>query len=94
MARDFQNLHRNKRSITLNLKNPEGRAAFLRMVEKADVVVENFRPDVKDRLGIDYESLRKINQRHRLRQHLRLRPGPGPIASGRASTRSRRAWAA
>jgi crotonobetainyl-CoA:carnitine CoA-transferase CaiB-like acyl-CoA transferase len=60
---DFQNLHRNKRSITLDLKSPKGLAAFKRMVEKADVVVENFRPDVKDRLGIDYESLRKINKR-------------------------------
>ncbi len=60
---DFQNLHRNKRSITLDLKSPDGIAAFRRMVEKADVVVENFRPDVKDRLGIDYQSLRKINKR-------------------------------
>src|SRR3974390_2738300 len=58
---DFQNLHRNKRSITLNLKAPEGRAAFLRMVKKADVVVENFRPDVKRRLKIDFKDLRKIN---------------------------------
>jgi len=60
---DFQNLHRNKRSITLDLKSPQGIAAFRRMVEKADVVVENYRPDVKDRLGIDYESLKKINKR-------------------------------
>ncbi|MDP2410254.1 MAG: CoA transferase [Pseudolabrys sp.] len=60
---DFQNLHRNKRSITLDLKSPQGLAAFLRLVEKADVVVENFRPDVKDRLGIDYDSLRKVNKR-------------------------------
>src|ERR1051326_1333385 len=60
---DFQNLHRNKRSITLDLKSPQGHAAFMRLVEKADVVVENFRPDVKDRLGIDYESLRKVNER-------------------------------
>jgi crotonobetainyl-CoA:carnitine CoA-transferase CaiB-like acyl-CoA transferase len=60
---DFQNLHRNKRSITLNLKTPEGLAAFKRMVKKADVVVENFRPDVKKRLGIDYKTLAKINQR-------------------------------
>src|ERR1700749_4375305 len=58
---DFQNLHRNKRSITLNLKAPEALAAFKRMVKKADVVVENFRPDVKRRLGIDYPQLRKIN---------------------------------
>ena len=60
---DFQNLHRNKRSMTLNLKAPEGRAAFKRMVKKADVVVENFRPDVKKRLGIDYKTLSKINPR-------------------------------
>jgi formyl-CoA transferase len=60
---DFQNLHRNKRSMTLNLKKPEGVAAFKRMVKKADVVVENFRPDVKKRLGIDYKTLSKINPR-------------------------------
>jgi len=60
---DFQNLQRNKRSMTLDLKSPQGLAAFKRMVEKADVVVENFRPDVKDRLGIDYDSLRKVNKR-------------------------------
>ena len=60
---DFQNLHRNKRSITLNLKEPEGKAIFMKMVEKADVVVENYRADVKFRLGIDYESLKKVNPR-------------------------------
>jgi formyl-CoA transferase len=60
---DFQNLHRDKRSMTLNLKAPEGLAAFKRMVKKADVVVENFRPDVKKRLGIDYKTLAKINPR-------------------------------
>jgi crotonobetainyl-CoA:carnitine CoA-transferase CaiB-like acyl-CoA transferase len=60
---DFQNLHRNKRSMTLNLKTREGLAAFRRMVKKADVVVENFRPDVKKRLGIDYKALSKINPR-------------------------------
>jgi crotonobetainyl-CoA:carnitine CoA-transferase CaiB-like acyl-CoA transferase len=59
---DFQNLHRNKRSMTLDLKSPQGIAAFRRMVAKADVVVENFRPDVKDRLGIDYEKLKTINK--------------------------------
>lgn len=58
---DFQNLHRNKRAMTLNLKDPRGLAVFKRLVEKADVVVENFRPDVKARLGIDYESLKAIN---------------------------------
>ena len=60
---DFMNLHRNKRSLTLNLKLPQGVAAFRKMVKKADVVVENFRPDVKRRLGIDYKALRKINPR-------------------------------
>jgi crotonobetainyl-CoA:carnitine CoA-transferase CaiB-like acyl-CoA transferase len=58
---DFQNLHRNKRAMTLNLKDPKGLEVFRRLVAKADVVVENFRPDVKARLGIDYESLRRIN---------------------------------
>ena len=58
---DFQNIHRNKRGITLNMKDPDGLAVFKRLVEKADVVVENFRPGVKDRLGIDYQSLKAIN---------------------------------
>jgi crotonobetainyl-CoA:carnitine CoA-transferase CaiB-like acyl-CoA transferase len=58
---DFQNIHRNKRGMTLNLKSPEGHAVFMRMVEKADVVVENFRPDVKTRLGIDYDALAAVN---------------------------------
>jgi crotonobetainyl-CoA:carnitine CoA-transferase CaiB-like acyl-CoA transferase len=60
---DFQNLHRNKRAMTLNLKDPKGREVFMRMVEKADVVVENYRPDVKAKLGVDYESVRKVNPR-------------------------------
>jgi formyl-CoA transferase len=60
---DFQNLHRNKRGMTLNLKSPEGVALFKRMAETADVIVENFRPDVKQRLGIDYESMAKVNPR-------------------------------
>ena len=60
---DFQNLHRNKRAITLNLKNPKGLEVFQRLAKKADVIVENFRPDVKAKLGIDYESVRKINPR-------------------------------
>jgi len=60
---DFQNLHRNKRSITLNLKDKEGVAIFMKLVKTADVVVENYRPDVKFRLGIDYESLAKVNPR-------------------------------
>ena len=60
---DFQNLHRNKRSITLNLKKSEAIEILLKLVEKSDVVVENFRPDVKKRLGIDYETLKKRNPR-------------------------------
>ena len=60
---DFQNLHRNKRSMTLNLKSPEGVAVLKKMAAKADVVVENFRPDVKKRLGIDYEALSAVNPR-------------------------------
>lgn len=60
---DFQNLHRNKRSLTLNLKSPDGVAIMKRLVAKADVVVENYRPDVKFRLGVDYESLKAINPR-------------------------------
>jgi crotonobetainyl-CoA:carnitine CoA-transferase CaiB-like acyl-CoA transferase len=60
---DFQNLHRNKRSMTLNLKLAEGREVFARLAKSADVVVENYRPDVKYRLGVDYETLAKINPR-------------------------------
>ena len=60
---DMQNLHRNKRSMTLNLKLPEAKGVLERLVKTADVVVENYRPDVKYRLGIDYESLSKINPR-------------------------------
>jgi formyl-CoA transferase len=60
---DFQNLHRNKRSLTLNLKEKDGVAIFKQMVKTADVVIENYRPDVKFRLGIDYESIRAVNKR-------------------------------
>ncbi len=60
---DFQNLHRNKRSITLNLKKSEAIEILMKLVKKSDVVVENFRPDVKKRLGIDYETLKKRNPR-------------------------------
>ena len=60
---DFQNLHRNKRSVTLNLKEPDGLDLFKQLVAKADVVVENYRPDVKHRLGIDYDTLSQLNSR-------------------------------
>jgi formyl-CoA transferase len=60
---DYQYTHRNKRSITLNLKEPEGVAVLKKLIERADVLLENFRADVKTRLGIDYESLSKVNPR-------------------------------
>jgi crotonobetainyl-CoA:carnitine CoA-transferase CaiB-like acyl-CoA transferase len=60
---DFQNLNRNKRALSLNLKKPEGMAVLRRLLADADVVVENWRPDVKARLGLDYASLRAINPR-------------------------------
>ncbi|NBS63016.1 MAG: CoA transferase [Betaproteobacteria bacterium] len=63
MGGDFQNLNRNKRSLTLNMKKPGAMQLLERLIKQADVVVENWRPDVKARLGLDYESLKKINPR-------------------------------
>lgn len=63
LSSDFQNLHRNKRSLTLNLKAPEALEVFMRLVKSADVVIENMRPSVTRRLGIDYESVRRVNPR-------------------------------
>ncbi|MBM4439852.1 MAG: CoA transferase [Candidatus Rokubacteria bacterium] len=60
---DFQNLHRNKRSLTLDLKKPEAVAILKKMIPTTDIVIENYRPDVKRRLGIDYETLSAINPR-------------------------------
>ena len=60
---DFQNLHRNKRSITINLKDKEGKKILKKLTKTADVIVENFRPNVKKRLGIDYEDLKKENKK-------------------------------
>ncbi|MFO7746748.1 MAG: CoA transferase [Orrella sp.] len=87
---DYQNTHRNKRSITLNLKDPKGKALFLSLVKKADVVVENYRPNVKDKLGIDYVSLKKVNPRIVLASvsgfgqdgPYKARPGLDQIAQG------------
>jgi crotonobetainyl-CoA:carnitine CoA-transferase CaiB-like acyl-CoA transferase len=59
---DFQSIQRNKRGVTLNLQDPASRDILLKMVEKADVVVENFRPDIKKRFGITYEDLRAVNK--------------------------------
>jgi formyl-CoA transferase len=63
LGSDFQNLHRNKRGMTLNLKDKDGVALLKTLVARADVVVENFRPDVKTRLGIDYAALSAVNPR-------------------------------
>ena len=60
---DFQNLHRNKRSITLNLKSKDGVKILKELIKNSDILVENFRPNVKKRLGINYEILKKINPR-------------------------------
>lgn len=87
---DFQNTHRNKRGVTLNLKSPQGRELFYTLAAGADVVVENYRPDVKARLGIGYESLRKVNPRIVLASisgfgqsgPYALRPGFDQIAQG------------
>ena len=87
---DFQNLHRNKRCITLDLKAPRGREALLRLAAQADVVVENFRPDVKDRLRIGYADMRAVNPRIVYASisgfgedgPYRMRPGFDQIAQG------------
>ena len=87
---DFQNLHRNKRGIALDLKQPEAIAILKELVKWADVLVENFRPDVKDRLGIGYEAMRAINPRLIYASMsgfgedgpYRMRPGFDQIAQG------------
>ena len=87
---DFQNLHRNKRSMTLNLKMDEGRAILMKLVKTADVLVENYRPDVKQRLGFDYAALKSVNPRIILASisgfgqdgPYRSRPGFDQIAQG------------
>ena len=90
LGSDFLNLHRNKRSLTLNLKSPEAIAILRQLVERADVLVENFRPDVKDRLGIGFEAMRAINPRLIYASisgfgqdgPYRMRPGFDQIAQG------------
>ena len=63
LGSDRQNVHRNKRSIAINLQSDAGRSVLYRLAQDADVVVENFRSDVKHRLKVDYETLKKINPR-------------------------------
>ncbi len=58
---DYQNLHRNKRGISIDLKSEEGLALFMRLAQAADIIVENFRMEVKYRLGVDYESVSRVN---------------------------------
>ena len=90
---DFLNLHRNKRSITLDLKHPRAIEILKKLVTKADVVIENFRPDVKRRLGIDYEALSAINPRL-IYGSISGLDRPARTAIGLATIRSPRAWAA
>jgi len=80
---DFQNLHRNKRAMTLNLKNKEGHSIFMKLAERADVIVENYKSDVKHRLGIDYEAVRKVNPRIVYGSIFRFRPGRALCRQGR-----------
>jgi len=87
---DFQNVHRNKRGMTLNLKSPEGVAILKKLAQTADVLVENYRPDVKDRLGIGYQTMAEVNPRliyasisgYGEEGPYRMRPGFDQIAQG------------
>jgi len=87
---DFQNVHRNKRGITLNLKSAEGVAILKRLAARADILVENYRPDVKTKLGIDYATMAAVNPRliyasisgYGQDGPYRLRPGFDQIAQG------------
>ena len=87
---DFQNVHRNKRGITLNLKSAEGVAILKRLAARADILVENYRPDVKTKLGIDYAAMAAVNPRliyasisgYGQDGPYRLRPGFDQIAQG------------
>ena len=89
---DFQNLHRNKQAITLNLKSKEGHAIFMKLAKKADVIVENYRSDVKYRLKVDYKSVKKVNPRI-IYGSIAGFGQSGPTRRAPASTRSRKAWA-
>jgi len=90
LGSDFQNLHRNKRFVTLNLKHTSGKEALFRLAAWADVLVENFRPDVKDRLGVGYDAMRAVNPRLVYASisgfgedgPYRMRPGFDQIAQG------------
>lgn len=90
---DRENLHRNKRSVAINLQSERGRDVFYQLAADADVVVENFRADVKHRLKVDYETLSTLNPRI-VYGSISGFGQDGPYAAEPASTRSRRVWAA
>ena len=90
---DMLNLHRNKRSLTLNLKEKAGHEIFMRLVKDADVVVENFRPDVKDRMGIGVRSTQGGQSRASFSRRFRGSGRAVRIARAPDSTRLRKAWA-
>ena len=85
---DFQQIHRNKRALSLNLKSPAGLDVLMRLVDTADVLVENMRPPIKDRLGIGYEAVHARNPRlvygsiPRLGRSTSRRPRPSTCAGG------------
>ena len=89
---DFQNLHRNKRSLVLDLKSEDGVKIFLKLAAKADVIVENYRPDVKFRLGIDYETVKALNPKI-VYASISGFGQDGPLSGGRALIRLLRVWA-
>ena len=83
MGASFLAQNAGKRSITINLKSAKGQDVFRRLVATADVVVENFRPGVMDRLGLGYPALKAVQERYHLLRDLRLRPGwPAQAQSG------------
>jgi crotonobetainyl-CoA:carnitine CoA-transferase CaiB-like acyl-CoA transferase len=89
---DYQNVNRNKRSITLDLKHTKGVEVLKRLVERSDVLVENFRPGVMERLGLDYETLAALNPRL-IYASISGFGEDGPYRDRPGTTRSRRGWA-
>ena len=90
----FYGWNRGKRSIAVNVKEPDGRAIVHRLAREADVVMENMRPGVVERLGVDYETLRAINPRIDLRHRDRLRLRRPLQGAPRLRSRCCRPWAA
>ena len=88
----FQSVNRGKRSISIDLRSDEGRELFLRLVDQADVVMENFTPGVMDKLGIGPDALARAQSTPDLRLHVRLRTDRARGGTSRRSTSSFRAW--